>query len=77
MPDGLSYYDFETKSMKKLESYDKVEHIDEYADTIIEEEYEDEIRAFFDWIIKDIEPLYTIEDDKYTISIINEIEGRL
>ena len=63
--------------MKKLESYDKVEHIDEYADTKIEEEYEDEIRAFFDWIIKDIEPLYTIEDDKYTISIINEIEGRL
>lgn len=76
LPDGLCYYDFATKSMKKMDSYDKIEHMDEYADTIIEDEYEDEIRAFFDWIIKDIAPLYTIEDDKYTISIINEIEGK-
>lgn len=74
-PKGLFCFDVKSNSMRTIESYDTVEHVEGYASNIIEDEYEDEIRAFLQWINNNIQPLYMLEDDKYVISIINEIEG--
>lgn len=73
-PDSLVKYDIQSKKMNIIESYSKTEHIEGYADNIIEDEYMDEVRAFFDWVYEGVQPKYKLEDDKYTLSIINEIE---
>lgn len=74
-PTGLYFWDFASKNMKLVECKEIVEHIEGYASNVIENEYEYEINAFLGWINLDVKPLYQLEDDKYIISIINEIEA--
>lgn len=73
-PDTLFSFNNKTKEMELIPSYNSSVHIDGYSDNIIEDEYEDEMKAFFSWIEKGIKPLYVLEDDKYIISIINKVE---
>lgn len=72
--ESLQSFDLVSGKMKKLDSYDELEHMEGYADNINENEYLDEIKAFFNWIEKGMEPRYTLEDDKYTLGLIDEIE---
>lgn len=74
-PESLQFFDLETGEMRILDSYDQIEHIDGYADTINENEYLDEIIAFFNWINDGVQPKYTLQNDKYTLDIIDRIEG--
>ncbi len=73
-PETLSRYDIDEKKMVKMISYESIEHIKGYADLISEEPYYDEVRAFLDYIKNDQEPIYTLNDDKYIIGIIDKIE---
>ncbi|MBQ9479451.1 MAG: Gfo/Idh/MocA family oxidoreductase, partial [Selenomonadaceae bacterium] len=59
--DDLFLYDIEHKKMTQLKAYETVEHIEGYADNIIEDRYVDEIKNFLDVIYKGVEPKYTFE----------------
>lgn len=74
-PEGMFLYDYDKKEQKKIETYKHAERMEGYADNIIEDEYMDEVKAFFDYIYEDKLPEYNLEKDKYVLSIINEIEG--
>lgn len=63
-----------SKQMEKMPSYEAVEHVDGYADIINEDQYFDEIKAFIDWRNGGFNPAYTLEDDKYVLDLIDEIE---
>lgn len=74
-PETLLSFGGKNKVMEKLPSYDKVEHVDGYADIINEDQYMDEIKAFIAWINDERTPAYTLEDDKYVLDLIDKIEG--
>lgn len=74
-PESLRAFDRETKQMENLKSYEYVEHMEGYSDLINEDQYMDEIKAFFDWIENDKKPIYSLEEDKYILDIIDKIEG--
>ena len=75
-PDSLMKYDPAERKLIPVVSYEKTEHIDGYADVIIEDEYLDEIQAFFDWLKEDKTPDYTFSDDEKVLKLIDRIEGK-
>lgn len=75
-PESLTEYDIEQKSEQRVETYtEEVEHQAAYASNIIENAYMEEIRTFFGMIGGTAKPKYTFEDDLYTLSLIDRIEG--
>lgn len=72
--DDLFLYDLEAGALKPIKTYDSIEHAQGYADNIIENRYTDEILDFFNMVYKHSKPRYCLEDDKYTLNIIDEIE---
>ena len=74
---GLYIYDPESGTMKNISVYDNCEHIDGYSEIIDENEYLDELKAFFDYIKNGVYPVYDFKDDSYTLSIIDEIERQI
>ncbi|MBR4654715.1 MAG: Gfo/Idh/MocA family oxidoreductase [Kiritimatiellae bacterium] len=74
-PDSLASYDLESKSLKPVRLYDDVVQDGRYNANIIENAYADEIRAFFDYVEKGVEPPYTFAEDAHTLAIVDEIEG--
>ena len=77
-PDGLSEYDFTTEEMVDIDTYKEVTQNDNYSETIIENVYLTELEIFIDKI-KDNknDEKYTFEDDRYTLSVIDQIEGSI
>lgn len=73
-PEGLVKYDYKAKKEIKLSSNDAVERREGYSLFIIENAYKSEIVNFFDSIEGKFEPRYSFGKDKYTLSLINEIE---
>ena len=75
-PDTLSEYDFDSKSLKSVRLYggDVVQDA-RYNANIIENAYSDEIKAFFDYVEKGVEPPYTFAEDAHTLAVVDEIEG--
>ncbi len=75
-PDSLSKYNIEKRETEKIETYSNVDKDERYAEGIIENEYLDELKVFVDKITeKQNDERYTFEDDKYTLQIIDRIEG--
>jgi len=74
--DGLKVYDSNKKQLKQIVTYESIQHQNGYADNIIENQYIDEIKDFLSVVYKGTKPKYSIEQDKYTLSIINKIEGK-
>lgn len=72
--DDLFIYDISDAEFRKVQMYELVEHAKGYSDNIIENQYRDEIKGFLDLIYLETVPKYSLEQDKYTLSIINEIE---
>ena len=73
-PDSLSAYDIEEKALKPVRLYGDVVQDGRYNANIIENAYSDEIKAFFDYVEKDIEPPYTFAEDAHTLAIVDKIE---
>lgn len=75
-PTGLKRYDFDAKSLESITLYDSFEHNQNYASNIIEDAYLAEIDCFFNVLSGKGEPLYSLNDDKKTLELIDKIEGR-
>ena len=73
-PDSLFSWDINDSMMKKIELYDKIDHDDNYSHSIIEDAYLEEIKEFFNVVNENIVPEYSLQQDDYTINLINEIE---
>ncbi len=75
-PNGILKYNLANKSMDKISVYDNVQKDYRYADNIIENAYLEEIKVFIEKINnRGNGEKYTFEEDKYTLSIIDQIEG--
>ncbi len=76
VPDSLMEFDIEAKQDKPVKTYEEaLDHQAAYAANIIENAYMEEIRTFFGIIAENMKPRYTFEDDLYTLSLIDRIEG--
>lgn len=73
--DGLFFFNTEIGELCQINCYEKVEHREGYADNIIENRYIDEIQDFLNAVRGISLPMYSLEKDKYTLSIIKEIYG--
>lgn len=71
---GLFVYDFDDKKLRNIPGYDTAVHIDGYADTIIENQYRDEVQNFLDVVYGNAKSRYSLGKDKYILSIIDQIE---
>ena len=74
---GLKKYDFESKTEKQVVLYDSVDKQENYAAFIVENEYKNEINAFFD-IIKSngkMKAVYDFSDDLEVLALIDKIES--
>lgn len=71
--DDLFVYDLEESGLKQVKEYQTTEHINGYADNIIEEPYKDEIRDFLKTVYADRTPRYSLQKDQYILSLIDEI----
>ncbi len=74
-PDGLSYYDFNAQRDVPIQLYETVDTLAGYSAFVIENAYMNEIQAFFAQIEDNKIPAYDFEKDKYTLQLIDEIEG--
>lgn len=75
--DDLFIYDSDKRESRLLEVYGSIEHEEGYSDNIIENRYEDEIKDFLSMVYGHTRPRYSLQDDKYTLKIIDEIERRI
>lgn len=75
-PNTLQKYNFESKELDKINTYENIIKNSNYASNIIENVYLEELEIYIKKITKkgNFEK-YTFEDDLYTIKIIDEIEG--
>ena len=75
-PDTLESYDRETDQMKTVSLNEVEEHKDGYRKFVVENAYENEIREFFDVVLKDKVPLYGFEKDLDILEMIDKVEVR-
>lgn len=73
-PQGLIWYDTESKKEVQTVVYDKIDKQENYSRTIIENAYFQEIVSFFAAIAGNENPIYSFEKDMQIIELINRIE---
>lgn len=73
-PDSLYIFDPIERKEKLITTYENVDRNSNYSGNIIENAYRDELIAFIQYIDNDVQPLYSFEDDKKIISLIDGIE---
>jgi predicted dehydrogenase len=73
-PSSLTEYDLEAKTLKSVRTYDNVEDDKRYNETIIENAYLDEIKAFLDVMQGHGTPRYSFQEDKATLALLDRIE---
>ena len=73
-PDSLQVKNIETKRLELVHLYEAIDKLEGYSNSIIENQYLDEIRAFFNEVngIKTVE--YGFEQDMDTLKILDKIE---
>lgn len=77
-PDTLKCKNLSTNQLESISLYDKIDKLDGYSSTIIENQYLDEIHAFFNKLNNsDNIASYDFVDDLYTLSIIDAIESKI
>lgn len=73
--DGLINYDLVQKKNVNIKLYEKVDQLDTYSNFIIENAYLSEISSFFDVIKYGCKPIYSFEEDKKILKLIDRIEA--
>lgn len=73
-PQGLIWYDTESKKEVQTVVYDKIDKQENYSRTIIENAYFQEIVSFFAAIAGNENPIYSFEKDMQIIELMNRIE---
>ncbi len=74
-PKGLKRYDCENRVEESISLYDEIEQLDQYSQFVIENAYFDEIVSFFASINGDQTPLYSFQQDKQVLELIDCIEA--
>lgn len=75
-PDTLKEYNISKEQMENINTYHTFHKNSNYAENIIEDAYIEELKTFIGMINdEDIEPLYYLEEDIYTLDLIDQIEG--
>lgn len=75
-PESLMKYDIKNKKNIKIDTYNNYIKDNNYAKSIIEDAYLEELKIFINMVEKNKDlSKYTFEDDKYTLSLIDKIEG--
>ena len=74
-PQSLMRYDLEGRELVHVPLYGEVSRQAGYGDSIVENAYADEIKAFFDFIDRGTSPRHTLDADGRVLSLIDEIEG--
>lgn len=72
-PESLSEYEKESKEIKPVILSETTEHIEGYRAFVVENAYKNEIREFFDVVLKGKAPLYGFEQDKKILALIDSI----
>lgn len=73
--DGLYDYNIENKENQKVDLYEEARHENGYADFIVENAYENELRCFIDEVNGIKSARYSFEEDKEIIKLIDDIEN--
>lgn len=73
-PTGLMEFDIEKKREEQINLYETIDTLDGYNTFIVENDYQNELVAFFNAVEKDESPEYTFEDDLKTLEWIDKIE---
>ena len=74
-PENLKIFDAETRALQQVHATDTVERADGYADFIIENDYENELAAFFDCVLHDAKAPYTFADGLDLLTRIDALEA--
>lgn len=74
-PNGLKIYDYINKVDVNIELYQEIDRLDNYSNFIVENAYSNEIVAFFESVTNGKDLMYTFEQDKDILRIIDEIEA--
>lgn len=73
-PNTLEEYDEGTGEIRRVELYDRVDRMEGYNQSIVENAYYDELEHFLSCISRGDTPRYTFEQDKKILSLIDAIE---
>ena len=74
-PDGLEEFDINLNEMRKIDLYNEISNEEAYNQTIIENAYFEEIKDFFSVLnSNEKHGLYSFEEDKYILNVIDIIE---
>lgn len=73
-PQTLTEYDIHEKEVNRVTTYEEIDKNDNYSANIIENAYADEIKHFIDVLQKGVPLIYTFEQDKEILKIIDAIE---
>lgn len=74
-PDSLKKLNLETKEMDQIYTYEAVEHHQNYAKTVVENAYTDELIHFVEVLgNKEIPLRYSFEEDQQILQLIDSIE---
>lgn len=74
-PRALYKFNAETGDKEFVNTYREFEHDPRYSDNIVENAYVDEMQNFLGVVAGTERPKYSYENDLYTISVMDRIEG--
>ncbi len=73
--EGLKIINLESKKEETISLYEEVDQLKQYSKFVVENAYYAEIEAFFNAIVHKKELLYSFEEDKKVLCLIDEIEA--
>ncbi|AGA70601.1 putative dehydrogenase [Desulfitobacterium dichloroeliminans LMG P-21439] len=74
-PNGLYVYDYAEKRDVKVQLYKELDQLENYSSFVVENAYSNEIDSFFNAIIEGKVPIYSFENDKNILRIIDRLEA--
>lgn len=72
-PESLFVLNKDNKELEKVLFSEETEHIDGYRAFVVENAYKNEIKEFFDVVLKGKTPIYDFEQDKKILNLIDTI----
>ena len=75
-PTGLKEYDWNKKEEKPVLLYNNIDKIEGYSAFVIENAYENELKAFFEAVENGTEPRYSFKKDLTVLEWIDRIEKK-
>lgn len=74
-PTGLYVYDFEAKKDVNIRLYEEIDQLSNYSSFVVENAYLNEVISFFEAVTEGKMPVYSFEEDKGILKIIDRIEA--